>query len=154
MIDNKLLERLEKVCIQDDIQKVVVGAIIQSAVSEKTELLLLERVADDFMGGLVELPSGGVDSGEDLVVALKREVREETGLVVESIERYVGSFDYTSGSGKKARQFNFVVTVQEEEVQLNPQEHQRYYWVDPASAQFSRLNISDKTRNVILTASS
>jgi 8-oxo-dGTP diphosphatase len=74
-------------------------------------VLLLKRPANDFMGGIFELPSGKVEPGEDLKPALAREVEEETGLTVAVAMAYLGRFDYTSGSGKKSRQFDFVVTV-------------------------------------------
>jgi len=79
------------------------------------------------MGGIYELPSGKVEPAEALDVALIREVEEETGLKVASIEQYLGSFDYLSGSGKKSRQFNFVVEVRATEpVRLT--EHDEYQW--------------------------
>jgi 8-oxo-dGTP diphosphatase len=43
--------------------------------------------------------------------ALIREVKEETGLTVTGIPDQLGSFDYWSGTGKRSRQFNFVVDV-------------------------------------------
>ncbi len=60
---------------RDGIQKVVVGAVIRRG----NAVLLLKRQADDFMGGLVELPSGTVDAGEDIIDALKREVLRGNG---------------------------------------------------------------------------
>ncbi len=79
------------------------------------------------MGGIYELPSGKVEPGEVLDQALIREVKEETGLDIESITNYLGSFDYSSGSGKKTRQFNFTVAV----TVTRPvvlQEHDEYRW--------------------------
>ena len=51
---------------RDGIQKIIVGAVIR----RDDAVLLLKRQADDFMGGLVELPSGTVDSGEEILDAL------------------------------------------------------------------------------------
>ena len=81
MIDFKLIETLVSTAKQDDIEKLVVGCVIQ--ISGK--ILLLRRVPDDFMGGLVELPSGTVDPDEDLITALKRETEEETGLTIVAV---------------------------------------------------------------------
>ena len=104
-------------------QQLVVGAIVQ----DENKVLLLKRPDDDFMGGIFELPSGKVEGTETLDVATTREAEEETGLIVIDITEYIGSFDYTSGSGKKSRQFNFAVTVADaEEVKLT--EHDAYLW--------------------------
>jgi hypothetical protein len=54
-----------------------------------------------------------LDPGETLAAALAREVDEETGLDLEAITAYLGDFDYTSGSGKPSRQFNFAGRVNE-----------------------------------------
>lgn len=153
MVTTHFLQQLQEELARDGIEKVVVGAVIHNPYPDERGILVVERAVDDFMGGLVELPSGTVDPGEGLLDALKREVAEETGLLVQEVVNYVDSFDYISGSGKKTRQFNFVVTVQMGEVYLDPREHQNYYWVDAASEQFSQLNISDKTRTIIITAS-
>src|SRR5262249_55437064 len=107
MIQPFLIEQLTADAQADGVQQIVVGAIV----AEADTVLLLRRPADDFMGGIYELPSGKVEPGEILDQALIREVKEETGLDVESITDYLGSFDYTSGSGKKTRQFNFTATV-------------------------------------------
>jgi 8-oxo-dGTP diphosphatase len=118
-----LLEELHAEAERDGVQQLVVGAVVQ----HDGKVLLLQRPEDDFMGGIFELPSGKVEAGEALDAALKREVTEESGLDVTAIRDYLGSFDYTSGSGKKSRQFNFAVEVATPEP-IELQEHDAYTW--------------------------
>lgn len=147
-VDNNIVTQLVAESQKDGVQKLVVGAVIR----RDDKFLLLERLPSDFMGGLVELPSGTVDAGEDLLAALAREVQEETGLAVTSVLAYLGPFDYTSGSGKKTRQFNFLVETAPGEVKLEPTEHQAHYFVALSDEAFNTLNISDATKVVIQTA--
>jgi 8-oxo-dGTP diphosphatase len=99
-------------------------------IAKDHKVLLLRRPQSDFMGGIYELPSGKVEPGETLDAALRREVQEETGLDVTAITGYLGSFDYTSGGGKKSRQFNFTTSVTTTgPVRL--QEHDAYLWASP-----------------------
>jgi 8-oxo-dGTP diphosphatase len=102
-----LLPRLTAEAAHDDIVQLVVGAVVR----DEDKVLLLRRPADDFMGGIYELPSGKVDPGEDLHTALIREVKEETGLDIADVTAYLGHFDYCSASGKPSRQFTFAVEV-------------------------------------------
>ncbi|MFN8343451.1 MAG: NUDIX hydrolase [Spirosomataceae bacterium] len=132
----------------ESIQKLVVGAVIQHG----GRYLVLRRTATDFLGGLVELPSGGVDPQEPLLTALAREIKEETSLEVTQVMRYLSAFDYKSSSGKRARQFNFLVSVSDISVKLNPQEHDWYGWIMIPSMEFNELNISAHTREVLLQA--
>ncbi len=147
-IDHNLIRQLLAEGQKDGIQKLVVGAVIH----RDNKFLLLERIPSDFMGGLVELPSGTVDAGEDLLTALARETKEETGLTITSVLAYLGSFDYTSGSGKKTRQFNFLVEVAPGEVKLSSTEHQAYHFVAPTDEAFTTLNISDAVKEVLKIA--
>ena len=144
-IIQQLLTDAEK----DSVQKLVVGAVI----CKNHKFLLLERVPSDFMGGFVGIPSGTVEAEEDLLTALAREVQEETGLLVTSVFEYLGSFDWTSSSGKKTRHFNFFIAVEGSEIKLNPTEHQAYYWVALSDAAFTTLNISDATKEILKAAS-
>ncbi|WP_327112404.1 NUDIX domain-containing protein [Nocardia sp. NBC_01730] len=123
MIETTLSEKLASAAVRDEVQQLVVGAVV----AHEGKVLLLQRPADDFMGGIWELPSGKVASGEALDQALVREVKEETGLEIARIRNYLGEFDYQSGSGKKSRQFNFTVDVVDPEpVKLT--EHDVYTW--------------------------
>ncbi|WP_280273952.1 NUDIX domain-containing protein [Nocardia wallacei] len=139
-MDPALIEQLTIDAASDGVQQLVVGGVVQHA----GRVLLLQRPEDDFMGGIWELPSGKVESGESLDHALIREVKEETGLGVTAIRSYLGSFDYESGSGKKARQFNFAVDVSDTEPVLL-QEHDAYTW----TALTEELPVTEAVRRVL-----
>ncbi|MFF4403406.1 NUDIX hydrolase [Streptomyces sp. NPDC001262] len=121
------LDDLSRVADRDGIEKTVVGAVIAGP---NGRVLLLRRLADDYFGGLWELPSGGVDPGENLIGALQREVAEETGLTVAAVTDYLGHFDYRSGSGRKTRQHNFAATVTSTEQVVKLTEHDAHLWAD------------------------
>jgi 8-oxo-dGTP diphosphatase len=125
MLPGDTYAQLAREAEADGIQQVVVGAVIQ----HDGRVLILRRSADDFMGGIWELPSGKVDPGETLDQSLAREVLEETGLRVTAVSRYLGNFDYRSSGGKRSRQYNFAVDVEKSEpVELT--EHDAYAWTD------------------------
>lgn len=129
--------------LRDGIEKIVVGAII----SKGGAVLVLRRKHDDYLGGMDELPSGHVEQGESVLDALRREVKEETGLTVTQVHRLDSQFDYLTGSGKKARQLNFVVDVEDSRARIALSEHSAYCWAGPEEVQ--ALNLSEKTRNAL-----
>ncbi|MFD7107624.1 NUDIX hydrolase [Streptomyces celluloflavus] len=126
-VDAALLEDLTRAAEGDGIDKLVVGAVITDGAGK---VLLLHRAADEYLGGLWELPSGGVDDGESLTEALRREVAEETGLTVAAVGGYLGHFDYRSAGGRKTRQFNFTATVDEAGETVKLTEHDAHLWAD------------------------
>ena len=67
-----------------DHDRLVVRAII---VNDKNEIYLIKVQRDDLFGNAtyLETPGGGVNKGEDLLIALKREIVEECGLNVDVI---------------------------------------------------------------------
>jgi 8-oxo-dGTP diphosphatase len=133
----------------DGVEKFVVGAFI----FRDEKLLIVKRAAtEDFLPGLHEIPSGGVEKGETLLQALSRETYEETGLKILGTPVYVNYFDYKSSSGKKTREFNFRVQTDGYDIRLNPSEHSDYLWVDVTSADFLALNLSEETRACIVEA--
>lgn len=109
---------------KDGIIKNIVGGII---LNSNNEFLLVTRRPDDFYGGIDELPSGNIESGETIYDALVREVKEETNLDVEQLESYINSFDYDSRSGKKSREYNFKVKVKSTN-NIKLTEHDDYKW--------------------------
>ena len=143
MLQTRDLEATLDSAVQDGIEKIVVGAII----SEDGKVLVLRRKQDDFLGGLDELPSGHVEHGESVLAALRREVKEETGLKVTRINHLVGQFDYLTGSGKKARQLNFEVDVECSDSSITLTEHSTYNWAGPKEVE--KLNVSQNVMNVL-----
>lgn len=121
----ELYELLIKKGKEEGIVKNFVGAVI---LNEKNEVLIMSRKTDDFMGGIDELPSGNMEQGENIYESLVREVKEETNLDVVNVKSYIGNFDYISGSGKKARQYNFVIDVKNTG-NIILTEHDGYNWL-------------------------
>ena len=117
---NYLLETAK----EEKIEKNVVGAVI---INRQGKILIMSRKLDDFMGGIDELPSGNMEIGEDIPAALAREVKEETNCELNEILFYIDSFDYKSGSGKNARQYNFAIKVKETDT-IVLTEHDSYSW--------------------------
>jgi len=95
------------------------------------------------MGDLYELPGGQVELGESLSLALKRELYEETGLNLSSIEKYIGFFDYYSKNNIASRQFNFLVKVIPP-LDIKLAEHINFIWMD--YEKLDTINITDKQK--------
>ncbi|WP_406637622.1 NUDIX hydrolase [Amycolatopsis sp. WGS_07] len=142
MIDASVLERLSHQAAEDDIQQLVVGAVVEAS----DTVLLLKRRAGDFMGGIYELPSGKVERDETLEAATARELAEETGLTLVEIVDYIGSFDYVSGSGRRSRQFTFLVAVVDT-THVTLTEHDDYRWMSLAG----ELPVTDEVRSILAT---
>ena len=123
-------EDLEKKGKKDGIMKRIAGGIISN---ENNEILFLKRKSDDFMGGILELPSGNV---------------EETGLEINKIGIFINAFDYLSRSGKKSRQYNFEAIVKKSD-NIFLTEHDEYRWLSYEEIQKSN-EVTDEVKYSIL----
>jgi len=108
------------------------GVCVGAAIFDRETLLLLRRV-DDF-AGLWELPGGSVEVGERLDQALRREVREETGLAVDiGAPFHASTFESTGPGGTPVTvvAIEFLCSVRNGAtgVRLSPGEHDGYAWV-------------------------
>ncbi|PTX43179.1 8-oxo-dGTP diphosphatase [Christiangramia gaetbulicola] len=65
---------------------VTVDSVVFCKVNNQFKVLLIQRKNDPFKGQWA-LPGGFVDEGEDLETAAKRELEEETGVKVESMQQ-------------------------------------------------------------------
>lgn len=137
-------DKLEEKARVDEIVKIVAGAII---INQEGKILFLKRRENDFMGGILELPSGVVEKGEKINEGLEREVKEETNLDIETLGMFVNAFDYLSGSGKKSRQFTFEAnTIRNDNIFLT--EHDEYKWLDYEEVEKNR-NITEEVKYCI-----
>ncbi|KAL8952828.1 MAG: hypothetical protein Q9222_001263 [Ikaeria aurantiellina] len=141
--------------------KIVIGALIpKHNVGEPCRILLLKRAAHEpLYPNKFEIPGGKVeDSDPTIVDAVKREVREETGMEVINVTGAVSSFDYAAAKeialepvGKKAiwtvsLQLNFICNVTEHELTVNPEEHSEGKFVD--NSEVGNLDMTEQMRSV------
>ena len=121
----------------DGVDQLAVGAAIVS----DGKLLIMKRADhDDVFPSHFEIRGGSVDPGEDMLTAVKRETKEETGLDTLELGEYYGSFDYTLNDGRLVRQFNFFLHPVTTDVKLDPNEHSVFHWWDPADMAYLDSN--------------
>ncbi|KMW72566.1 hypothetical protein TI10_14035 [Photorhabdus luminescens subsp. luminescens] len=102
--------------------RIVVGGIIRD---QNSNILFLQRAADESPPNLWEIPSGGVEKGEDLRQALAREIEEETGLFLDDVIGFFSAAEYFIKESRYLQvNFNVICTG---EVKLSP-EHMQYQW--------------------------
>jgi 8-oxo-dGTP diphosphatase len=98
------------------------------------EVLLIQRSDHDTSPGVWELPGGGVDDGEDVVDALRRELQEEVGLVDLPEQGYVCTFGFDNiETGKIRRKLCFQFGYAGEPIILSP-DHIAYKFINAEQA--------------------
>ncbi|MFD0274152.1 NUDIX hydrolase [Kitasatospora sp. NPDC127111] len=120
------------------------GFVAAAVINHDGRILFVRRNPDDYMGGLWEIPSGTVETGESILDALHRETAEETGLTIDQVTGYIGHFDYQNSRGGTTRQFNFAVTVEKTEPVVLT-EHDAHQWALPTELP----EVSDAVRTLI-----
>ena len=92
-------------------------------------MLLLKKVTKSPFPGLEEAPGSKIREGETLFQALQRTVKEQTGLDISDDIHYLTSFDFTTDSGQRIREFVFRVKPANWDVVINPEEHESFTWL-------------------------
>ncbi len=139
---NIIIEELIIKAAQDKIQKLSVGA----AILHNDRILILKRRSDDFMPNIYELPGGGLEKGETLLDAVKREITEETNCSIDTFIKYIGHIDFMSASDLLTRRFNFLVTPKLP-FSIILSEHADYCWIERSDA--INYNITPQTQKII-----
>ncbi len=104
--------------------------------------------------GMGDLPGGKVDAGESLETALMREIKEETGIIVEVVHT-IADYRWTHG-GHTYHEHLYYAFVSTQKVTLAPEEHESYQWIPLAQIHASSLhssikNIVENNKEKILT---
>jgi len=121
-ISNNLLNTADK----DGIERKIVRLILK----QNNTVLILKRAKNDHFSDLYELPGGGLNKNEDIFSGSRRELYEETGLLIKEFISRPESFDFKAASdNKKCRGYVFNILPEEKDVVLNPLEHSKYKWV-------------------------
>ena len=109
-------------------------AVVYSVENKKVEYLILKR-KKHWIGW--EFPKGGIDLFEARKMAVRREVREETGLKILKIKRFNGGGLYKYKKNLEDRPgvvgqtyHLFAVEVKKGKVSLDKKEHSEFKWVN------------------------
>ncbi len=115
---------------------VACGAVIEKNSTGK--ILLIQRSADlDWQANEWEIIYGRIDQFEDPIAGLKREIKEEIGLLDVEIGQVLSVWHIFRGSEKTAENELIGITYHcrtKQEQPLLSKEHQNYKWVTPQEA--------------------
>jgi 8-oxo-dGTP pyrophosphatase MutT (NUDIX family) len=99
------------------------------------EILLLHRQDSRPQGNTWGIPSGRIDDGEQPLVAMQREIKEETGYVIP-----LSKISHFAKTYVRFSDYDFVYHIfhtrmnEKLEVQRNPREHKDARWISPNAA--------------------
>ncbi len=115
---------------------VVVGIVVKG-----NHFLVERRRCDETIDpGIVCLPAGHVKPNEDLRDALKREMKEELGIIVKEMEFVCRNF-YIASNGERQNAYCYIVTKYEGKPMCNAA--QEIFWEDDINKM--SLEIDKKT---------
>ncbi len=111
---------------------VIASAVIKN---EKDEILLLKRGKTKTFQGYWQLPEGKLEEKEKPQEALRREIKEELGVEVGSLELDGVSQSTLEAKGIKYLAFRIIFNVElrDDKISLS-EEHSAYRWIDPEKA--------------------
>ncbi|MDR3582153.1 MAG: NUDIX hydrolase [Candidatus Pacebacteria bacterium] len=110
------------------------GLIIHTVIyGDEGKVLVIKRSKiNDVLAEYWDIPGGTLEDGEDPAVGAIREIKEETGLDVQTPRLF---FEYSNVDVGKNKQFVTLVFMAKYpggEITLNPEEHEEYTWIDPS----------------------
>lgn len=94
------------------------------------EFLVTRRsIRNDYMPLKWDIPGGTVEDGETVYDTVKREVFEETGLLVQIVKPIHVYSNLSQLPKRETIQISFLCRYIDGEIVLNPEEHDQYDWV-------------------------
>lgn len=120
-------------------QVITCVAFIHKLIDGKPHVMVARRAeTKKFLPGMLELPGGHIDFGENLEDGLKREVDEELGITIHLGDPFA-AFTYTNEvKGSHSVEIAYFATLDDEnkEIELNPHDHSSIYWISSADIDF------------------
>ena len=113
-------------------QVITACAFIHKLIDGVEKVFLPKRaLTKKFLPGVFELPGGHIDFGEDIVLGLKREVKEEFGMNIQVGDPFF-AFTYTNEiKGLHSIEViyfsRFIDPI--ENIRLNPEDHSEFKWL-------------------------
>ena len=101
---------------------------VKSLIIYNRKTLLIKRVSAE--GGTWEFPGGLMEFGEDLHNALRREIKEETGLEDISVGRLIYAMTAKVNPERQVVGLGYISYANSDKVTLSPSEHTDYIWAD------------------------
>lgn len=103
----------------------VVNAIIKHIEEEK--FLVIKR-KEGIHSGKWAFPGGVVEKGESDEIALRREIKEETGLEIDKIIKKISEYTYPREDGTKTCGVCYLVNLEDKDVKIN-EEIEDFKWI-------------------------
>ncbi len=128
-------------------------------VNKEGKILLLKRAINDKTNpGAYDLPGGGLEKGETIELALKREIEEETGIKNISIGDVIKISEYPKGHKDldhlKGIRFIAYVGEENESIKLSGAEHSDFEWLplEEAIKKLKKDGFEGEKRNTLIKA--
>lgn len=109
--------------------------IVSCYVESDGEILLLHRPPHKPQGNTWGVPAGKLETGETIAVAMLRELKQETGIILS-----YDALTYLELVSVRYEDYDFLYHMYRvqfdirPEVVINPEEHTAYEWVSPTKA--------------------
>lgn len=101
---------------------------VKSLIVNNGKLLILKRADDVYKSGIWEIPGGRIKIGENPILGLIRETKEETGLEIE-VNREISVRHFTRKDGQEIEMHIYLCNAMDNEIKLS-EEHSSFEWVD------------------------
>lgn len=103
---------------------------VKSMIVNNGKLLILKRALNDVQKpGIWEIPGGRIEIGEDLILGLKRETKEETGLDIE-VSRQISVRHFIRDDGQEIEMYIFLCNAIDVDNICLSKEHISYEWIE------------------------
>ncbi len=128
----------------------IIAVAVKGIIKHNNKVLIIQRSTYDNLGaGIWEFVGGRLNFGEALETALEREIKEETGLVVE-INKLICATTFKANEHKQFVILTYLCTANSDKVVLSD-EHQNYLWATQKQMRELLLKqiIDDMNKNYI-----